>query len=152
MPACGKTTIGKLLATQTGRRFVDTDDMIVNEQGMEIAHIFEKYGEEYFRQLETEAVKLASTLSGCIIATGGGAVLKEENIDALNANGIIYFIDRPLKDLVPTDNRPLADTADKIAGRYHERYDIYCSTADVRIDANASPTDVANRIKGAHNL
>ena len=82
-----------------------------------------------------------------MIATGGGAVLRDENIDLLRRNGKIYFIDRPLRELLPTQDRPLALTADAIRHRYEERYERYCTTADCHIDANVSPKEVAHRIR-----
>ena len=152
MPGCGKSTIGKLLAQQTGRELIDTDEMIVKAQGMEISDIFEKYGEKAFRDMETAAVKEASAKNNCIIATGGGAVLREENINALKSNGRIYFIDRPLESLIPTDDRPLARDVEAISRRYNERYSIYCGTADARIEGASTPEQVMLAVKGEHNI
>lgn len=152
MPGCGKSTIGKLLAQQTGRELIDTDEMIVKAQGMEISDIFEKYGEKAFRDMETAAVKEASAKNNCIIATGGGAVLREENINALKSNGRIYFIDRPLESLIPTDDRPLARDVEAISRRYNERYSIYCGTADARIEGAGTPEQVMLAVKGEHNI
>jgi len=145
MPGSGKTTVGKILAQITNRVFVDTDQMIVEEYG-EISKIFESKGEAAFRDMETEAVKKASQNCGCIISTGGGAILKNENIDALKSNGKIFFIDRPLENLIPTDDRPLAKDVEAIKKRYSERYEIYKATADVIIDASESADKVAQKI------
>ena len=150
MPASGKSTVGKILADALGRELIDTDSMIADTAGMPIPEIFEKYGEAHFRRLETEAIKSASEKSGIIIATGGGAVLKAENIDALRSNGRIYFIDRPLESLIPTDDRPLSSTREAIEARYKERYPIYLATLDVHVDANTSPESVAEKIIGEH--
>ena len=152
MPASGKTTVGTIIAQQTGRQLVDTDAMIVEEAGMEITEIFAKYGESAFRDMETAAIKKASAINGCIIATGGGAVLRSENTDALKSNGRIYFIDRPVEKLIPTDDRPLAKDIEAIKNRYMERYDIYCSTADARIDGDGEAESVAQAVKGAHGI
>ena len=113
MPGSGKTTIGKIIAGATGRDFVDTDEMIVKKHG-EISKIFAVKGEAYFRTLEAEAVKEASKRSGCIIATGGGAVLKKENVKALKQNGVLFFLNRPLSDIVPTQDRPLSSNRESI--------------------------------------
>ena len=92
--------------------------------------------ESYFRNLETEAVKEASKHSGVVIATGGGVVLREENIRALKQNGKIFFIDRDVEKLVPTSSRPTALDKNAILKRYEERYDIYKTTADVIVKNN----------------
>lgn len=133
MPSCGKSTIGKRLADELGMQFVDTDDEIVKMTGKPISQIFADLGEGGFRDIESHAVATVSAKQNCIIATGGGAVLREQNITLLKGNGTIYFIDRPLEKLVSTDDRPLSSNRDDLVKRYHERYDIYCNTADKRI-------------------
>ena len=69
---CGKTTVGKKLASMSGRKFLDMDDEIVRRAGMKITEIFEKYGEDRFRQMETELCEQLSETEGLVIATGGG--------------------------------------------------------------------------------
>src|SRR4051812_33991082 len=76
---CGKTTIGRKLADRMWIKFVDTDDLIVAAAGKSIREIFETDGEEKFRELETEAVKVACAKPDHVIALGGGAVLRDEN-------------------------------------------------------------------------
>lgn len=152
MPSCGKSTVGKILSEITSKEFLDTDKMVVDSYGIEIPKIFEKYGEKAFRDAETKAIKIAGKQNGVIIATGGGAILRKENIDALKSNGKIYFIDRPLEKLIPTEDRPLSKDVLAIKKRYDERYDIYCSTADVKIDADTTPQNVAMLIKGGHGI
>ena len=132
MPGSGKTTIGKSLSEKTGRAFIDTDEMIVSKYG-DISSIFAEKGETYFRSLETEAIKDASKKSGVIISTGGGAVLKQENVKALRQNGVIFFLNRPLSDIVPTDDRPLSSNYEALKKRFEERYEIYLSSADFEI-------------------
>ena len=145
MPGCGKSTVGKILAEMTDKNFVDTDSLIVEKHG-NISDIFEKYGEKTFREFETDAVKEASKSNSLIIATGGGAILKDENVDALKSNGIVFFIDRPLESLIPTDDRPLAKDKDAIINRYNERYEKYIASAHVVIKADCTPEDVAKKI------
>ena len=135
MPASGKSSIGRRIAADTGRRLIDTDAEIVKRCGMPIPEMFEKYGEAWFRDREAEAVAEAAKNTGCVISTGGGVILREENIRALKQNGRIYYIDRPLEWLTPRENRPLARDIDAIRARYNERYDRYISTADVVIHA-----------------
>ena len=151
MPACGKSTVGKLLSERLGRDFIDTDKLIEENAGMTIPEIFEKFGEKKFRELETEAIKEVASVNRAVIATGGGAILKKENVSALRENGRIYFIDRPLSALIPTDDRPLSKTKEAIVERYNERYEIYCSSADVKVDASCDAAGVAEKINGDFN-
>jgi shikimate kinase len=74
-----------------------------------------------------------SALNGRVIATGGGAILDKANVDALKSNGILIFLDRPLKDLIPTADRPTAKDHAMLKKRYEERYDIYLSSCDIRV-------------------
>ena len=146
MPASGKSTVGKILAKTLGRRVIDTDKLIAERAGKDIPTIFREDGEAKFRELEAEVIREVASETGVIIATGGGAVLRSENTDALRENGRIYFIDRPLERLMPTDNRPLSSTKEDIEKRYHERYKIYTEAADVRVWANCFPKAVAEKI------
>ncbi len=132
MPGSGKTTIGKALAEALGKEFIDTDDMIVAKHGV-ISDIFAQKGESYFRDVESEQVKTAAKMNGMVIATGGGAVLRPENVDALKQNGVVFFLNRPLEDIIPTDDRPLSSDIDALKKRFEERYDIYVKSADKEI-------------------
>ena len=85
--------------------------------------------------------------TGAIISTGGGAVLDPENVKNLSKNGKVYFIDRPLENLVPTSDRPTASSFEAIKKRFEERYDIYCSSADEIIKAECEAAKVAEKIK-----
>jgi len=91
----GKTSVGKRLKEITGMEIVDTDDIIEEEAGMIISEIFKEFGEPHFRELEKKAVAKASALENHIIVTGGGAVLKEENIKNLRKNGKIIYLYAP---------------------------------------------------------
>lgn len=150
MPSSGKTTIGKLLATKTGKTFVDTDDEIVKKIGMDIPSYFAKYGEAEFRRVECEVIKELSPKNSMIIATGGGAILNCDNIRRLKQNGKIYFLDRSLDKLIPTSDRPLSSDIDALKKRYDERYPIYNSTCDIRVDGNGTPNQVAEIIYGEY--
>ena len=147
MPASGKSTVGKLLADSMERDFFDTDAIIEENEGMSIPDIFKKYGEEYFRDAERRAISVIAKSTSAVISTGGGAILSKENVSALKQNGRIYFIDRPPEKLIPTSDRPLAKDREDIMKRYNERYEIYLSTCDVRIDADRAPREVLNMIK-----
>lgn len=147
MPGSGKSTVGKILAESMGRQLYDIDSEIVSYTGMEITQIFARYGEAGFRDIETEITKKLSALSGVIISCGGGTVLRDENINALRRNGVIFFIDRPLSQLIPTADRPLASDVEAIKTRYNERIDRYISTCDVRIPVEGDAQTVAVRIR-----
>ncbi len=147
MPASGKSTVGKLLAQDLNRKFIDTDEMIEKAAGMPISEIFSQFGEAYFRDLESKAVLEASKLSGVVISTGGGAVLREENVLNLKKNGKIFFINRKLGDLMPTADRPLASTCEAIKNRYNERIGTYLGTADFTVEVNGHQSTVAKEIE-----
>lgn len=134
MPSCGKSTIGKAVAKILGKQFFDSDEEIVKDAKMTIPEVFENYGEEYFRTLESEIIAQLSAKQGIVIATGGGAVLNKRNIELLRQNGLIVFLDRPLEQLITTDDRPLSKNREMLKKRYNERYSLYCESADIRIE------------------
>ena len=148
MPSSGKSTVGMYLATQTGRTLVDTDAEIVKRIGMEISEYFKLYGEEKFRDVESEVVKDLCAQNGLIIATGGGAILREDNVRYMKQNGRLYFLNRSLEMLTPTSDRPTASDYEALRRRYEERYDIYRSVADVIVPGNGMIPQVAEIIKG----
>ena len=96
--------------------------------------------------METEIIKSISDRTGTVISTGGGAILRDENIDALRRNGGIYFIDRSLEHLSASPDRPLADRIEKLKRLYHKRIDRYMGTADYIIDGDCEPEEVADSI------
>lgn len=148
MPSSGKTTVGNILAEETGRPIYDTDALIVKRAGCEISEIFEKYGEEYFRDLESKVIRdEIAPLTGAIIATGGGAVLREENVKNLKKNGKIIFIDRDLSLLTPTADRPTASDFEAMKKRFEQRYDIYNAAADIRVNGSLDAKKVAETVK-----
>lgn len=147
MPGSGKSSVGKLVAKMTGRKFVDTDDVFLKENG-EISAFFEKHGEKAFRDKETEIINRLSKDNGMVIATGGGAILREENIAALKQNGIVVFLDRDLEKIVPTSDRPLGNSRAAMEARYNERYPIYTETADIRVESNSEVAVVAESVIG----
>ena len=144
MPGSGKTTVGKLLAERSGKPFVDLDGEIARRAGMSIPEMFASQGEGPFRQLEHEVLTEACAKSGQIIATGGGAVLREENRAAMRRTGLVYRLRRRLEDL-PTEGRPLSQ-----AGRLEEmerlRDPLYAAAADREIWNVNSPAEAAGEI------
>ena len=146
MPACGKSTVGRILAEGFNRPLIDTDELIEKRAKMSIKDIFEKQGEAEFRRLESEVIKEIAQRDGQIISTGGGAILREENVSALKYNGKLFFIDRPIESLIPTESRPLSSNKVDIKNRFKERYGIYCDVCDVKVDAKCDASTVAKKI------
>ena len=107
MPGTGKSLIGKFLAELTGKTLQDTDAKIEEEAKMTIPEIFEKEGETGFRDRESAICKKLGKERNLIIATGGGAILRPENVDALRQNGTLVHITRSI-DKLPTRGRPLS--------------------------------------------
>lgn len=133
MPGGGKTTVGKLLSKITGRPVMETDDMIIEEEGRIIPEIFAKDGEEAFRRLEHQAVCKAGKLSGSIIMTGGGVVTRPENYEPLHQNGRIYEIVRNM-ELLATEGRPLsAGGLDALRAMYEKRHPMYMAFRDAEV-------------------
>lgn len=146
MPGCGKTTVGKKLAKITGREFFDVDEIIEKEEKTTIAEIFAKKGEKYFRTREKETVKMLSLFTGKVIATGGGSVADEENVDYLSRNGVFVWIKRDLS-LLCSDGRPLlSDDMGKRKKLFSERKPFYEKVADMTVDGNLSVEAVAKVI------
>jgi len=88
----GKSTVGRLLAEMLGMRVVDTDEEVERLAGMSIPEIFERYGEERFRELEHEVIRRVSELEGVVVVTGGGAVLNPENLALLRRKGVVFYL------------------------------------------------------------
>jgi len=130
MPGSGKSAVGRELARMLGRTFVDTDARIRDKTGQTPADLIRRKGEAAFRDIESEVVAECGKCTGCVIATGGGVILREENIRNLRQNGSIFFRDRELEEIIPTADRPLSSDRQTLEKRYHERYDRYCGTAD----------------------
>ena len=109
----GKTSIGKLLAKRTGRLFIDIDNEIIKESGMTITEIFNKFGENYFRDLEHKVLSKVKSIENHVISTGGGVILKLENIKIMKNSGTIIFLDidveTQLSRVRNKKNRPLLD-------------------------------------------
>ncbi len=144
MPGCGKSTLGKLLSETLGREFIDTDALIEEKHG-NIPEIFKNHGEEYFRSLESEAVFEASIKQGKIIATGGGAVLKEENRRYLHHNGKVIFLNRDVNAL-PKDGRPLSQGNGALEEMYKKRLPIYRQTCDFELCVQNDVSENLNKL------
>ena len=145
MPGSGKSTVGRLLNIE-GFEFIDTDEEIEKRCGCSIKELIRAKGEAYFRDLETEVICEISSMGCRIISTGGGAVLREENVRCLKRNGKLFFLNADISRLHSTDSRPLSDTPKKLENLYAERMSLYTETADVVVPDLRTPQDEANYI------
>lgn len=151
----GKTTVGRLVAERTGRRFVDTDSVVEAEAGMPVAEIFATRGESAFRELEREAVARASSLDDAVIALGGGTVLDTSNVSNLRRGGrMVLLTASPVEVLsrVAGDTRPLLvapDRALRVRMLMDARRKAYYAAADLIVDTDQrTPGEVAGEIVG----
>ena len=143
----GKSTVGKLLANRLKRDFIDTDEYIVEITGKTIKDLFEEEGEEGFRKIEVDAIAKISKMDNKIIASGGGIVIKGENIDNLEDNGFLVFLnatptvihDRILQDENTTQQRPSLtnkDLFDEIRHVIEQRQPLYRKAANYTINTS----------------
>ncbi|MFL2568614.1 MAG: shikimate kinase [Gammaproteobacteria bacterium] len=139
----GKSSVGRLFAQRCQKQFLDTDHEIENDSKLDIATIFEKYGEEEFRKKETKLLEDLSGLENHIIATGGGIILKQENIDIMKKMGLIVFLDIDLKTQIQRvkyrKHRPLLKKTDlekRLKILKSERDPIYNTISDYIIDVS----------------
>lgn len=152
--ACGKTTVGKRAARESGMDFVDMDKFISEQEGKTINQIFIDDGEPYFRKLEVEAAASLSKLPNTIIATGGGAVMNTAVVEAFRRENVkIIFLNTPfyviMRRLSGDTTRPLVlqNNKDEIKRLYHKRYRLYVKAADVVINVEEKKTrDLAKMV------
>ena len=137
LPASGKTTVGRQLARRLDMPFFDCDEAIEAAAGCSVSDIFARHGEAYFRELEHRTLETLCRKEGCVIATGGGAVLREDNRLLLQRSGTAFWLDRPLADIISTDfqtGRPLLTAGRKALERLAaERRALYAACAHYRI-------------------
>lgn len=149
MPSSGKTTIGKALAARMGKRFADTDELIVGTTGKSIPEIFEEEGEKVFREIEKKVICDIAGNDGTVIATGGGVILDEKNVLALKRNGVIVYLDRKIDNLIATDSRPLSSNVDDLKKLYAKRKPLYEKYSEITIDDNDDVATVVRRAEEA---
>ena len=144
MPGCGKSSIGKILSEMTGRTFIDADEELIRMTKRPIPEIFAEEGETAFRRYETKVLSELGKRSGCIIATGGGCITREENYPLLHQNGRIIWIRRDLK-VLPSEGRPLSQLH-TMEALYEARKDAYQRFADAIVENDKSVESAAERI------
>ncbi len=149
----GKSEVGKELAGKMGYAFIDTDDLIEKREGISISDIFEKYGESYFRKVESEIIEEVSKKDGVVISTGGGAVIRPENIENLKRNGIMICLTASPEIIYERtrniDIRPLlkTDDPDKRIRELLKEREKYYSIAEITIDTtNIETQGIVNMI------
>ena len=143
MPGCGKTTVGKLLAEQTGKTFADADTLLQSRIGP-FDRFFADHGESAFREAETALLAELGKQSGLVIATGGGCVTRAENRDLLRQNGIIIRLLRD-PDKLPVEGRPLS-VQYGVEALSQQREPLYCAFADMTADNNGTPEETVQII------
>lgn len=147
---CGKSTVGKNVARKIGKMFLDMDTYIEEKAGMTVSEIFEKHGEDGFRNMEHEACLELAEMSDLVVATGGGAFTFERNVQAFKGRDTIVFLDVPLeviKNRLKNDKtRPLLQRPDKdeaMKELFDKRYPIYKNAADVIVAGQNTPLKTA---------
>ncbi len=132
MPGCGKSSVARALARLSGRPVFDTDQMLSESTGLSPAEIIQTHGEPAFRRMESQMLSEAGQQTGAIIATGGGVVTQQGNLNALRQNSRILWLKRPLH-LLPTGNRPISQ-AEGLEALYQKRAPLYGSWSERSYD------------------
>ncbi|OGS80422.1 MAG: shikimate kinase [Gallionellales bacterium GWA2_55_18] len=142
MMGSGKTTMGRALSKHLGKIFIDSDEEMQKRTGVTIPHIFDIEGEEGFRQREGAIIRDLAARDNMVLATGGGAVLSEQNREMLQQNGIVIYLMANVHDLWLRTrhdrNRPLLQTADphaKLTELFQQRDPLYRQVADIIIQS-----------------
>lgn len=149
MPSCGKSSLGKACAKALGKRYVDLDAELEQRAGRPIKDILRPGGEQAFRDLESRVTADFARECGQVLATGGGVVLRQQNVAALRQNGVVVFVDRPLADLVPGGDRPLSQTREALAAQYAARLPLYMAAGHARVENQGEFCAVARAIEEA---
>ena len=145
MPGSGKSTLGKMLAEKLAMPYIDTDEAVVRNTGMSIPQIFARYGEAFFRNRESEALRQCVHTGGQVISVGGGAVLREENRHLMKMYGRVCLIRRDLA-LLETRGRPLSGDMNRMYRMWEERSPLYALAADFTVDNAGVPEDAVRKI------
>jgi len=144
MPGSGKSTVARAVAEKLGRELIDIDRVIESRFGP-IQEIFARDGEARFRELEAEVIREAALAQGAVVATGGGAVLREENRALLRANAFVVQLERPLAELA-TRGRPLSSGPAALSRMYEERLPLYRAARDAEVWLRDFPEETADDV------
>ena len=147
LPGSGKSTVGKWLAELLSLPFTDLDGAIEAKIGQTIPRYFAGHGEAAFRDVESAALRQALERPSQIIATGGGVVLRPENLRALRRNGRLIFLNRSLSKLRSSPDRPLSATQGQLKALYEARFPLYQAAAELQISADGDPGSVVRVIR-----
>ena len=146
---CGKSTIARMLSEKLGVAQVEMDELIVQEQGMPITEIFEKYGEAHFRDIETDLVRRLQARDGVVVSCGGGAVLREENRRLMKESGVIIWLtakpETILERVKGNTDRPILNgnmNVEYIIALMEKRHDCYEAAADFAVETDGKNSDV----------
>lgn len=145
--ATGKTTIGKELAKKLNMGFVDIDNIIVNQKGMSIFEIFEKLGEEKFREMEVQEMNKVRTVKNTVIACGAGVVLKDINMKNLKRNSVVIWLNADSKEIIKRIKKdrnfrilkPKELALDRIDEFLRIRNPLYEKYCDFKVDVFSGP-------------
>ena len=148
MPGSGKTTVGQRAARLMDREFIDCDERYLAEYGILPEEELLQNGEPYFRQRETALLQKLSLQNGCVIAAGGGAVLRAENVSLLRQNGRLCLLQRPTA-LLAREGRPLSRDLPEL---YRQREPLYRAAADFTASNDALPQEAAERVAREFDL
>ncbi len=150
MPSSGKSAIGKAVAEKLGREFFDSDSAIEETKGETPENIIKTRGEEEFRKIESEVIAKLSAKRGAVIATGGGAATRAENVDSLKRNGVIIYIKRDVGKL-SARGRPIAEK-EGIAALYQKRKPLYAAAAEGVADNNGTKEECVKEVIKAYEI
>ena len=147
---CGKSHVGRMLAKRLEMKFIDLDRYIVNAEKMTIPEIFEKYGEPHFRELEAKYIRELS--NGCVVATGGGALINDETAKYARESGVTVYINTSFEEcyrrIEGDTNRPLVmkNTKEQLSELYEKRSVIYRKNSMFMVNGNAHDRVITEEI------
>jgi|LSQX01.1.fsa_nt_gb shikimate dehydrogenase len=147
MPGTGKTTIAKFVAQEYGKKVYDIDKEVSKSEDMSITDLFKEKGEDYFRQKENEKIRELALKRGIVISTGGGVVLEPKNMSLLQANGLIVFLNRDLKNIyLRKGKRPLIQSKADLVKIKEERIGLYYKYKDLEVQNNYSIKESVKKV------
>ncbi|MDR0287103.1 MAG: shikimate kinase [Clostridiales bacterium] len=155
MPGSGKTIKGEALGEKLGLRFLDTDEIIVEKLKMSIAEVFDKFGEKYFRDAESEVAKNLEFIDKTVISTGGGIIMRPENMEYLCKNSLTVFLHRDPEAIlsdIDTDSRPLLreNYRESFLNLYAARLPLYRKYCNIELDSSVEIEESVEKIAEAY--